>query len=80
MKKKNQIKTQALNLEYASQAANDQSDILMSTRGQESQGMLLLQIAISLASVTALTKKRWLFILASLAAVGGIIFSFLAWF
>lgn len=76
---KDQIKTQALNLESASQSANNQSDVLMSTHHQESQGMLLLQIAISLASVTALTKKRWLFILASLAAVGGIIFSFLAW-
>lgn len=73
------IMAQAQGLEAGSQIANQQSDELMSTHHQESQGMLLLQIAISLASVTALTRKRWLFIMASLAAVGGIIFSFLAW-
>lgn len=77
---KQQIMKQAQQYETNSLTADQQSDTLMSTHHQESQGMLLLQIAISLASVTALTKKRWLFILASLAAVGGIIFSFLAWF
>ncbi len=76
---KQQIMIQAQQYETESQAADKQSDFLMSNHHQESQGMLLLQIAISLASVTALTKKRWLFILASIAALGGIIFSFLAW-
>lgn len=32
--------------------------------------MTLLQIAIALASVTALTRVRWLFVLAGLAAIG----------
>lgn len=33
--------------------------------------MTLIQIAISLASITALTRKRWLFIVAYIAAIGG---------
>ncbi|WP_298282213.1 DUF4337 family protein [Acidocella sp.] len=36
------------------------------------QALTLIQVAISLASITVLTRKRWLFTLASLAAVGGV--------
>jgi hypothetical protein len=43
------------------------------------QGMTLIQIAISLASITALTRKRWLFSLAAVAAVGGIALAAMAW-
>lgn len=76
---KAQIKTAAQSLENASLQADSKSDALMSSHHQQSQGMMLLQIAISLASITALTRKRWLFMLASLAAVGGIGFSVLTW-
>ena len=34
--------------------------------------MTLIQISISLASITALTRKRWLFGAALISAVGGI--------
>lgn len=76
---KDQIKNSATSLEAASFQADEKSDSLMSKHHQESQGMMLVQIAISLASITALTRKRWLFTLASLAAVGGILFSALSW-
>ena len=36
------------------------------------QAMTLIQIAISLASVTVLTRKKWLFTLAGVSAAGGI--------
>jgi hypothetical protein len=35
--------------------------------------MTLIQIAISLASITVLTRKKWLFSLAGVAAAGGLI-------
>jgi hypothetical protein len=38
------------------------------------------QIAIALASITVLTKKRWLLAGAGAAAVGGAIFGVIAWF
>ncbi len=37
------------------------------------QAMTLVQIAISLASITVLTRKRWLFYVAGAAAAGGIV-------
>jgi hypothetical protein len=37
------------------------------------QAMTLIQIAISLASITVLTRKKWLFAIATVAAVGGVI-------
>ncbi len=41
--------------------------------------MALLQIAIALASVTALTKKKWLFVVAGIAATGGVVMASMAW-
>jgi hypothetical protein len=77
---KDQIKNSAQALEASSFQADSKSDALMSKHHQQSQGMMLLQIAISMASITALTRKKWLFTFASLAAVGGIIFSVFSWF
>ena len=44
------------------------------------QSLTLIQIAISLASITALTRVRWLFLLGGLAAAGGLGLWALAWF
>jgi hypothetical protein len=33
--------------------------------------MIFLQIAISIASITALTQRKWLFVVALLSAAGG---------
>lgn len=44
------------------------------------QAMTLIQIAISLASITVLTRARWLFAVGAIAAVGGLSLWALAWF
>jgi hypothetical protein len=37
------------------------------------QAMTLIQIAISLASITVLTRRKWLFVVAGVAAAGGLV-------
>jgi Domain of unknown function (DUF4337) len=66
------IKQQAEALDKESSLANDRSQQAMHPHHRQAQSMTLIQIAIALASVTALTRVRWLFVLASLAAAGGI--------
>lgn len=41
--------------------------------------MTFLQIAIALASITALTERRWLFTAASLSALAGMTLALIAW-
>jgi hypothetical protein len=69
---KNEIKTQAQELEAQSARANSESARLNRPHNQLEISMIFLQIAISLASITALTRKRWLFGLGLLSAIGGI--------
>ena len=66
------IKAQADALEAASTQANAQSARLLRPHHRLAQALTLIQVAISLASITVLTRKRWLFTLAGLAAVGGV--------
>ncbi len=73
------IKAKALALEEESNRANQKSEELMHPHHRLAQGMTMLQIAISLASITALTRKRWLFALAAVAAVIGIGLASMAW-
>lgn len=54
-------------------------DNLIRPHEKLAQSMMLLQIAISLASITALTRKTWLLGVSVLAAVIGMIFAILAW-
>ena len=71
-KEKREIKHKAEVLEAASKKANEQSDEAMVPHHHLAQSMTLIQIAISLASITVLTRKKWLFAIAVIAAVGGI--------
>ena len=71
-KEKQEIKMQAETLEAESEKANERSDNLMRPHHRLAQAMTLIQIAISLASVTALTRKKWLFYIAGAAAAGGV--------
>lgn len=66
------IKHQAEVLDAASERENKLSDDAMIPHHHLAQSMTLIQIAISLASITVLTRKKWLFVIASVAAVGGI--------
>ncbi|HQT25619.1 MAG TPA: DUF4337 domain-containing protein [Burkholderiales bacterium] len=68
---KKDIRQKADALEKESAAANEKSEQLMHPRRRLAQAMTLIQIAISLASITALTKKKWLFSVAVVSAFGG---------
>lgn len=68
-KKKIQVDAEAL--EQATKQANDKSEQLMRPHHRLALAMTLTQIAISLASITALTRQRWLFGVAAIAAAGG---------
>jgi len=69
---KKRIKIQAEALEEESKKANEESDHAMHPHHKLAQSMTLIQIAISLASITVLTRKKWLFLVAVVAAVGGL--------
>jgi len=68
---KTEIKAQADKLEAQSAKANAESAALARPRGNYMYALALLQVAISVVSVTVLTRQRWLFGVAiALSAVG----------
>jgi Domain of unknown function (DUF4337) len=68
---KTDIKAQADKLEAQSAKANAESAALATPRGNYMYALALLQVAISVVSVTVLTRQRWLFGVAiTLSAVG----------
>ncbi len=71
-KEKKDIKIKAEALEVESEKANEESEHAMHPHHMLAQSMTLIQIAISLASITVLTRKRWLFVVAAVAAAGGL--------
>jgi hypothetical protein len=75
---KKQIRLEAEALERASHESNLESQRLMNNH-QEGKGILLMQIAISLASITVLTRKKWLFAFAIVSALGGVALSIFSW-
>jgi hypothetical protein len=77
---KNEIKLKAEALEAESEKANADSERMMHPHHKLAQAMTLVQIAISLASITVLTRKKWLFAMAGVAAVAGVIMWLLALF
>jgi len=70
---KKEIKLKAEALEAESQKANKMSEELMHPLHLTEQSMTLIQIAISLASITALTRKRWLLYVAGISASGSLL-------
>ena len=66
------LKSQAEALDHASKQANEESANVLRPHHRMAEGMTLLQVAISLASITALTRRRWLFYTALGAAAAGI--------
>ncbi|MGB8408672.1 MAG: DUF4337 domain-containing protein [Gallionella sp.] len=69
---KKDIRLKAEALEAESEKANEESEHLLRPHHKLAQAMTLIQIAISLASITVLTRKKWLFAIAAVAAAGGI--------
>jgi hypothetical protein len=62
----------AKDFEAKSDEANRHAEHSLHPHEKLAMAMTLIQIAISAASITALTKKRWLFALAAVSAAGGI--------
>lgn len=77
---KQEIKHQAEALEEKSRSANEESAHLLHPLHRAEQAITLIQIAISLASITVLTRKKWLFGIAGVAAAGGVIFAGMSFF
>jgi hypothetical protein len=69
---KKKIQAEAEALEEESKKANEKSEQLMHPHHLLALAMTLTQIAISLASITALTRKKWLFGAAGVSAAAGI--------
>ncbi len=68
---KAEIKKEAEKLEEQSKKADEMSEASMHPHHRLAQGLTLIQIAISLASITVLTRRTWLFWCALAAAAGG---------
>jgi hypothetical protein len=77
---KQEIKHRAEALEEKSRYANEESEHMLHPLHRAEQAMTLIQIAISLASITVLTRKKWLFGVAGVAAAGGLIFAGMSFF
>lgn len=71
-KEKADIKKDADNLEEEFKKANEASERMMAPHHRLAEAMTLIQIAISLASITVLTHKKWLLGLAGVAALAGV--------
>jgi hypothetical protein len=71
-REKDEIKAKADAFERESAKVNAQSIASLAPHHRQAQAMTLIQIAISVASVTALTQRRWLFVVAGIAAAGGV--------
>lgn len=69
---KEEIKAQAEAFEKKSEEANQKSEEMMHPHHRLAQAMTLIQIAISLASITVLTRKKWLFAVGAVSAAGGL--------
>ncbi|HUW50244.1 MAG TPA: DUF4337 domain-containing protein [Sulfuricella sp.] len=76
---KKEIKAKAEELEKKSEEADHKSELMMHPHHRLAQAMTLIQIAIALASMTVLTRKKWLFAVAAVAATGGCALWALAW-
>ncbi|MFL6580891.1 MAG: DUF4337 domain-containing protein [Burkholderiales bacterium] len=69
---KKEIRLKAEELDRESHKVNDASEHALHPLHKLEQALTLIQIAIAMGSITALTRKRWLFMIALVAAAGGI--------
>lgn len=79
-KEKKDIKADAEKLEKLAKEANEKSERLLHPHHNFELAMMFIQISISLASVTVLTRRRWLFLVAGASAIAGLTFWALAHF
>jgi serine phosphatase RsbU (regulator of sigma subunit) len=77
-KEKEEIKVEAEKLEAAAKAADEKSEHALHVHHRWAQAMTLVQIAISLAAITLLTRKTWLKFGAWGAAGAGVVLGVMA--
>lgn len=77
---KTDIRRQADKLEALSAKANADSAALSGPRGSFMYALALLQVAISVVSVTVLTRQRWLFGVAIVLSAVGLVTAGIAYF
>jgi len=70
---KDEIRAKAEALDAAAEKSNHQAEHALHPHERLALAMTLIQIAISAASITALTRRRWLFGLAGVSAVAGLV-------
>jgi hypothetical protein len=75
---KQTIRQKAESFDQAAEKSNTQAEHALHPHERLALAMTLIQIAISAASITALTRRRWLFGLAAVSAAGGIVIWVLA--
>lgn len=76
----NEIRAKAEALDRQAEASNEEAEHALHPHEKLALAITLFQIAISAASITALTRRPWLFALAGASAVGAIavwVFAFL---
>ena len=76
---KSEIKANAEKLEAVSLDWDKQSDDQMHQHHRWAQAMTAVQIAISLAAITLLTRRKWLEYASYAVAAGGVGLGLLAW-
>jgi hypothetical protein len=69
---KKEIRQKAEELDKESHELNGSSEHSLHPLHKLEQALTLIQIAIAMGSITALTRKRWLFVVALVAGAGGI--------
>ncbi|MGH8457555.1 MAG: DUF4337 domain-containing protein, partial [Stenotrophobium sp.] len=77
---KAEISKRAKAFDDQSEQFNEKSAHVMHPHHYLSQAMTLLQIGIALASIAALTRRRWLVLCAGVAAVAGVTLGAIGWF
>ena len=75
---KKEIQQKAEALEKAGHEADERSDASMHVHHRWAQSMTLVQIAISLAAITLLTRRKWLQYMAYATAAGGTVLAAMA--
>ena len=75
-----EIKKKAEATEKLSREADERSEKYMHSHHRWATGVTMLQIAISLAAITILTRKNWLEYVSLSCAGIGVVFGVLAWF
>lgn len=70
-KERGEIKQKAEALDAESEHLDKESQEIMNPHHRLTQGMTLIQIAIAISSMAALTQRRWLVIAAGIAAIIG---------